>query len=150
LHGDDYDTSFSDPSIPFSIFLSVPAQGVRRSLLRVAESLIHETMHLQLTLFETHFPLVDTASTWSIYSPWKKQQRRTQGVLHGLYVFSVLRWIWREVSRTSENATDRQFALLRVSEIDEEVDSARAIEGSPALTNYGKHLLQQLFVEEGK
>jgi HEXXH motif-containing protein len=150
VQGDNYDTSFSDPSIPFSIFLSVPAQGVRRSILRVAESLIHETMHLQLTLFETHFPLVDTASKWSIYSPWKKQQRRTQGVLHGLYVFCVIRWIWGEISRTSENATDRQLALLRISEIDEEVDSVRAIEGSPALTSYGKHLLQQIFAAEGK
>jgi HEXXH motif-containing protein len=144
----DYDTSFSDPGIPFSIFLSVPPHGVRRSILRVAESLIHETMHLQLTLFEAQCPLVDTASTWSMYSPWKRQQRQTQGVLHGLYVFCVLRWVWHEISRSSQNATDRQFALLRVSEIDEETDSVRPIEGSPALTSYGKQLLQQLFAAE--
>ena len=143
---DDYDVSFSDPAIPFSIFVSAPARNDRSSILRVAESLIHETMHLQLTLFEGLCPLVDTASTWSMYSPWKQQKRSAQGVLHGLYVFCVLRWMWRQISQTTRDRTDREFALRRISEIDEEVSAVRALEESPALTEEGRHFLHQLFV----
>jgi HEXXH motif-containing protein len=143
-HGDDYDLSFSDPAIPFSIFVSTPVSADQSSILRVAESLIHETLHLQLTLFEGLVPLVDTASTWSMYSPWKQQERPAQGVLHGLYVFCVLRWMWRQISRTAANGRD--FALRRIAEIDQEVASVRAIEGSPALTEAGRRFLGGLFV----
>ena len=143
---DDYDVSFSDPVIPFSIFVSVPARNDRSSILRVADNLIHETMHLQLTLCERLIPLVDEASNWSMYSPWKQQRRPAQGVLHGLYVSCVLRWMWRQISRTPRNRTDRHFALRRISEIDEEFSAVRALEESPALTEQGRRFLQQLFV----
>lgn len=141
---DDYDVSFSDPAIPFSIFVSAPARNDRNSILRIAENLIHETMHLQLTLFEGLYPLADTASTWSMYSPWKRQKRPAHGLLHGLYVFCVLRWMWRQISRTTQNRIDRDFALRRISEIDEEVSAVRGLEESPALTEEGKQLLHQL------
>ncbi len=145
---DDCDVSFSDPAIPFSVFVSAPARNDRSSILRVAESLIHETMHLQLTLFEGLSPLVDTVSTWSMYSPWKQQKRPAQGILHGLYVFSVLRWMWRQVSQATRTRTDRDFALRRISEIDEEVSAVRPLEESPALTKEGRHFLHQLFVAD--
>ncbi len=143
---DEHDVSFSDPAIPFSVFVSAPARNDRNSVLRVAENLIHETLHLQLTLFEGLSPLVNTASTWSMHSPWKQEQRPVQGLLHGLYVFSVLRWMWRQVSETTQNRTERDFALRRIAEIDEEVSSIRALEESPALTEEGRHFLHQLFV----
>jgi len=143
---DDYDVSFSDPAIPFSVFVSAPARNDRSSILRVAESLLHETMHLQLTLFESLCPLVDTASTWSQYSPWKRKERPTQGILHGLYVFCALRWMWQQISQTSPSRADRDFALRRISEIDEEVSAVRTLEKSPAFTEEGKRFLRQLFL----
>jgi HEXXH motif-containing protein len=142
---DDYDVSFSDPAIPFSVFVSAPTRNDGSSVLRVAENLIHETMHLLLTLFEGLSPLVDTASTWSMYSPWKRQKRPAQGALHGLYVFCVLRWMWRQISQTAQNRTDRDFALRRISQIDEEASAVRALEESPALTEEGRHFLHRLF-----
>ena len=143
---DDYDVSFSDPAIPFSVFISAPVRDDRISTLRVAENLVHETMHLQLTLFENLCPLVDTASTWSIYSPWKQQKRPAQGALHGLYVFCILRWMWRQLSQTTRDRTDIDFALRRISEIDEEVSAVRNLEESPALTDAGRHFLHHLFL----
>jgi HEXXH motif-containing protein len=140
----DYDVSFSDPGIPFSVFVSVPTRNDRTSVLRVAENLVHETMHLQLTLFESLSPLVDTASAWAMYSPWKQQSRPTQGVLHGLYVFSVLRWMWRQFSQTTVSKSDRDFAVRRVAEIDQDVAAVRALEDSPALTEAGKQFLRRL------
>jgi HEXXH motif-containing protein len=143
---DHHDVSFSDPAILFSIFVSAPISNDRNSVLRVAENLIHETMHLQLTLLEGLSPLVDTASSWSMYSPWKQQARSTQGILHGLYVFCVLRWMWWRVSETTQNSIDLQFATRRLSVIDKEVSAVRAVEESPALTEEGKSFLHQLFV----
>ena len=143
-HDDDYDVSFSDPAIPFSVFISVPDRDDRSSVLRVVENLIHETMHLQLSLFENLCPLVDTTSLWSIYSPWKREKRSTQGALHGLYVFCVVRWMWRQFSLTSQDRTEIEFALRRMFEIDEEVSTVGGLEQSPALTEAGRHFLHHL------
>lgn len=122
----------------------VEASLVHWSVLRVAENLIHETMHLQLTLFESLCPLVDTESAWSVYSPWKHQERPAQGVLHGLYVFCVLRWIWQRVSQENGDMTAREFALRRVAETEEEIFAAGALEESAALTAAGRHLVRKL------
>ncbi|HEY7403582.1 MAG TPA: HEXXH motif-containing putative peptide modification protein [Candidatus Angelobacter sp.] len=142
---EDYDVSFSDPAIPFSIFVSVPARVDRRSALRVAESLVHETMHLQLTLFEVCCPLVDQLSNWSMYSPWKQQPRPAQGILHGLYVFHVLRWMWQQIVQRTRIEIDHAFAMRRIAEIDDEISSVRAFEKSPALTKEGNLFLEKLF-----
>jgi HEXXH motif-containing protein len=140
-----YDVSFSDPAIPFSVFVSAPTRGDRSSMLRVAESLIHETMHLQLTLFEGQSPLIDTTTNWSMYSPWKRQERSAHGILHGLYVFCMIGWMWRQVAETSTNSTDQNFAVRRIFEIDEEVSAVCSLEGSPAFTEAGRRFLHQLF-----
>jgi hypothetical protein len=144
---DDYDVSFSDPSIPFSLFVSAPVRQDRQAVLRVAENLIHETMHLQLTLFEGLCPLIDTSRVWSMYSPWKQAERPAQGVLHGLYVFTILRWMWQMAAITSTNAIDRKFAQQRISEINEEVRMVRQLENSPALTEAGSQFLDYLFAQ---
>jgi HEXXH motif-containing protein len=144
---DDYDVSFSDPTIPFSIFISVPARNDRRFILRVAESLVHETMHLLLTLFELSCPLIDTTSTWSMYSPWKRQERPAQGILHAVYVFYVIRWMWQQFAQAARSDQDRDFALRRVVEINEEMLSVRAFEDSPALTESGSFFLRRAFTE---
>ena len=142
------DVSFSDPGIPFSIFISVPTQNDPSCLLRVAESLVHETMHLQLSLFERRCPLVDMTSTWTFYSPWKHQQRPAHGILHGLYVFHVLGWMWRQIAQSTQSDSDRTFALRRICETKREINAVRALEDSPALTQPGKEFLRRLFESE--
>ncbi len=145
---DNYDISFSDPGIPFSVFISARAQHDRSAVLRVAENLVHETMHLQLTLFEDFCPLIDRASGWSMYSPWKQERRPVQGMLHDLYVFYVLRWMWRQISQATHSSTDRDFALRRILDIDEEIGTVHALEDSPALKKAGKRFLQAVFVRK--
>ena len=143
---DDYDVSFSDPAIPFSVFVSAPNRNKPSSILRVAESLVHETMHLQLSFFESLCPLTNADATWSSYSPWKQERRPAQGVLHGLYVFSVLRWVWLRVSQDASCRNEHEFARRRVSQIDEELFEARAIKESPALTEAGRHFVRNLYI----
>jgi hypothetical protein len=86
---DEVDVSFSDPTLPFSAFISVPGPGAVARVLRVAEALLHEAMHLQLTLVETVVPLI-TPSELEYFSPWRNEYRTAQGVLHALYVFQVI------------------------------------------------------------
>jgi HEXXH motif-containing protein len=86
---DDYDVSFSEPHLPFSIFISVPRNDSPSSAIRIAEAIVHEAMHLQLTLVECVLPLVLYSGN-KYYSPWKREHRTTQGVLHALYVFRVI------------------------------------------------------------
>ena len=54
----DNDVSYSHPNIPFSIFVSICGKQTEEATLRIAESIIHEAMHLQLTLIEDHMAAV--------------------------------------------------------------------------------------------
>lgn len=86
---EEVDVSFSEPGLPFSAFVSVPGPGSVAGALRVAEALLHEAMHLQLTLVEEVVPLV-TPTERTYFSPWRNEHRTAQGVLHALYVFRVI------------------------------------------------------------
>lgn len=85
----DHDISHSSPNLPFSVFVSIPEPNERDANLRVAESFIHESMHLQLTLLDAVEPLVGTSGAGG-YSPWKQEIRPVEGLLHGIYVFAVI------------------------------------------------------------
>lgn len=123
---DENDVSFSEPGLPFSAFVSVPGPGAVAGSLRVAEALLHEAMHLQLTLVEAVVPLVaPTEGTY--FSPWRNECRTAQGVLHGLYVFRVIDAFLREVSfedpalaRWRRHARQRRATIARqVRKIDD-------------------------------
>ncbi len=86
---DEVDVSFSDPALPFSAFVSVPGSGATAGSLRVAEAILHEAMHLQLTLVEAIVPLVNSSEA-TFFSPWRNEHRTAQGVFHALYVFRVI------------------------------------------------------------
>lgn len=86
---DEVDVSFSEPGLPFSAFVSVPGPGAVAGALRVAEALLHEAMHIQLTLAEAVVPLV-ALTEGTYFSPWRNEYRTAQGVLHALYVFRVI------------------------------------------------------------
>lgn len=117
----DHDVSHSTPQLPFSVFISVPRKGERDATLRVAESLIHESMHLQLTLVESVVPLA-TDERASGFSPWKRERRPVSGLLHGLYVFAVIhqalgiligvRDDWCPYGRKRMAAIEGEIALL--------------------------------------
>lgn len=97
-----YDLSHSEPGLPFSVFVSIPA-GEPSDAMRVAESLLHEAMHLQLTLIERHAPLI--TGEGEAYSPWQQCVRPIQGIVHGLYVFGAIDdWLW--LCAASPSATD--------------------------------------------
>lgn len=146
-----YDLSHSEPTIPFSVFISVPA-GELSGDMRAAESLLHEAMHLQLTLIERHAPLV--TGKGEAYSPWQQCERPIQGIVHGLYVFCAID-DWLRSSAASPSASDeaRSYAHRRQAEIAEEVAGVSDLPLSAGLTGFGAHFTGGLlarFVRKSK
>ena len=134
---DTYDVSHSDPRVPFSVFVSVPQNCGPTNALRVAESLVHEAMHLQLTLIEQLQPLVkDWDQTY--YSPWKAAWRPPRGVLHALYVFRVLDSIFeRLLMLHGWSAASLDHMRGRRYEITQQISEVRVFKDHPALTEVG-------------
>jgi HEXXH motif-containing protein len=141
---DEYDVSFSEPQLPFSIFVSVPQKRRVLNVLRVAEAILHEAMHLQLTLIERVVPLVSLTDR-KYFSPWKSEYRSPQGVLHALYVFRVLYQFMAILTSTSYPA-DRELYYLRKrrSQISAEIDQVRSFQYCPELTAIGANFARSL------
>jgi HEXXH motif-containing protein len=134
--GPSYDASHSDPELPFSIFVSIsPAECY--AALRLAESILHECLHLQLTLIEREVPLVEDDS-WTSFSPWQQRVRPLSGLLHGTYVFASIRAFWAEQLTAPLNDETSSYAKRRVEEIGEELDSLDACFGNEGLTPEGR------------
>ena len=143
-----YDFSHSEPEIPFSVLLSNPA-GERHAVLRLAESLLHEAMHLQLTLLEGEAPLIG-ARPGSGYSPWQGRDRPVQGLLHGLYVFTAIhQWLRFLGTDPWLDPEDRLYVERRLVEIRAEVDEVATLASSPSLTALGRDLVEYLLAEFG-
>lgn len=144
---DDYDVSYSDPQVPFSIFVSIPPRCTPHDALRVAESLVHEAMHLQLTLMEQVVPLVQP-STERVFSPWKGTYRSVQGVLHALYVFRVIEQCFERLLALPGCSSDSANHMRqRRRDIAVQVHEIETLQNSPALTALGCHFVRRLLGE---
>ena len=141
--GMDFDVSHSDPEVPFSIFVSIPPPN-RRGTLRLAESIVHECMHLQLTMIETIVPLVGDANT-AAFSPWQQRTRPLRGILHGLYVFSVIDACFQALERNGSLASDETgFVGKRRRKIANEITQVAHLAGADELTDEGSILVGEL------
>lgn len=146
--GPGYDASHSDPALPFSIFVSLPV-GERFGALRLAESMLHEAMHLQLTLLEHAGPLVHDELACG-YSPWQQTERPLGGLMHGLFVFRVIdQWLRALAARRSDDTDVLTYAMRRRHEISQEIASLGDITASPALTEKGKRLVAAWLLGQG-
>jgi len=121
---DDFDISYSLPNIPFSIFVSVPNKRMNNDAVRVAEGILHEAMHLQLTLIEQCMPLI-VETDEKYFSPWKNEYRHPRGVLHAIYVFCVIKQFFgflseRKIAKQcNQYLTSRcEVILSQLAEID--------------------------------
>ena len=141
----EVDCSFSKPDLPFTVFLSIPGEGSHARVERVAEALVHETMHLQLSLLERRIQLVESDRPDAVaFSPWRESERNVQGVLHALYVFVVVQRLWQFAADRPPQGLDRKFAEARVSTVRQEVERAQQLVVAPGLTREGRQLVRQL------
>jgi HEXXH motif-containing protein len=141
-HG--YDVSHSTPALPLSIFVSVPGADEPHAVLRLAESVIHEAMHLQLTFIESMVPLVRPTGA-TAFSPWKQSDRPVQGLVHGLYVFAVIYEALAEFADAVPGS--REYAETRRAEIASEVSGMG--DARHSLTSDGIALWDQLMSRVG-
>jgi HEXXH motif-containing protein len=142
--GPDYDTSYSHPDIPFTIFVSVCEENTNTSSIRVAESILHEAMHLKLTLIENNLQLIKPFASATLYSPWRGMQRPVRGVLHGLFVFRAIYDYYQAIFKKSINEVESRFVICRIIEIEKELIQTRSLETSQGLTFQGKAIASRL------
>lgn len=141
---DDYDVSFSEPDVPFSIFVSVPQGNSPTNTLRVAEAIVHEAMHLQLTLIERIVPLVSSTGG-EYFSPWRGGFRNAQGVLHGLYVFSVIdRFLNALRALPLKGTASVGYIGGRRSEIHTQIRLINSFQEAEDLTEVGRMFIRRL------
>jgi HEXXH motif-containing protein len=141
---DDYDVSFSEPHVPFSIFVSVPKASSATNTLRLAEAIVHEAMHLQLTLIEKLVPLVHETQL-RIFSPWRGEYRSIRGVLHALYVFRVIdRFLECLLCRKSYPNKEDKYIKGRRDEIVDQINKVSTLRGHPELTLVGSRFVDRL------
>ena len=137
--GPDHDVSHSDPDVPFSIFVSVPPAG-QNCRVRLAESIVHECMHLQLSIIERILRLVDEPQA-TYFSPWTLSRRPAAGVLHGLYVFSVIhRFLGCSSLDVGLSPEERRFTVSRRRQISKELDHVAPFAQTRCLSKDGRDL----------
>lgn len=135
--GPEYDVSYSDPILPFSIFVSIDKVDQAMGDLRLAESILHECMHLQLTLIEEAVPLISGTSE-RYYSPWQRTMRPSRGVLHGIYVFRVIQDFYLTLLAMKPSVAEEDYLSRRIESIEEEVATVSDFSISRDLTEAGK------------
>lgn len=131
----EMDVSHSDPEIPFSIFVSIPPASEPVAAIRLMESVLHEAMHLQLSLIEAVVPLI--LSDRIYFSPWQNRSRPAQGLLHGLYVFAVIHEVFRAMQSVVAEPM-RAHIERRMEQIAAEVQMIEPL--GEALTEPGRSL----------
>jgi len=112
----EFDVSYSHPDIPFTIFVSVGQKHSELDTIRLAEAILHETMHLKLTLIESHITFFN-GGPQTFYSPWREEYRPVRGVLHGLYVFSAINDFLKKILETLDTMEQKEFVLWRIEEL---------------------------------
>lgn len=142
---DEIDVSFSLPEIPFSIFVSVPQSRIENDSLRVAEAILHEAMHLQLTLIEQLVPLVEETDE-RYFSPWKNQYRHPRGVLHALYVFTVVKQLLESLLENEQWACSFKYIEERLTTVVSQRWEISDFDKCLALTSFAQKLARKLLV----
>lgn len=134
-----FDVSFTDPALPFSIFISIPADNNYPDF-RLAEAIIHESMHLQLSIIEKEICLIQDDRPQH-YSPWKKMLRPASGIMHALYVFTAIKQWLDILANTSD---EHKYARYRIGEIQEEISLLDCKSCYTSLSESGKVLFDNM------
>lgn len=144
----EYDVSFSEPHIPFSVFVSIPQRNDSITVLRVTEAITHEAMHLQLTFIEKIVPLVIESGNF-YFSPWKSEFRNIVGILHALYVFRVIYNFNGQLARCLSSEKCKWYLTERQNLISQEVTKVNKMDLFPDLTQIGKAFVSRLTANQG-
>lgn len=142
----DVDVSYSHPKLPFSIFVSVCNERSTEASARVAESILHEAMHLRLSLIQKVVDLLNPGSQSQVqyFAPWRQEERLADGVLHGIFVFRAMLDFFRRLVSDNKNDKVVKFSEQRIQEISSQLEQVRDFYKSSALNATGTELARQL------
>lgn len=141
----DTDVSYSDPQVPFSIYVSVPPKESQADTLRLAESILHESMHLYLTLIEQEEPMVRSSSnSLMAYSPWRDCLRPLNGVLHGAFVFRAIKDFFTRLRTVHLSPAEHNHIRSRLQQIEDDFGSLQLRDFRDELTPFGTDLLDEI------
>jgi hypothetical protein len=140
---EDHDVSFSEPHIPFSIFVSIPEKRFANDALRVAEAIVHEAMHLNLTLVEQIVSLIGATSE-RYYSPWRRESRDSEGILQAVFVFETIDRFLNELLSANSELASNSLINQRRGQIREQICQVRSFRDSNELTEVGSKLAARL------
>jgi HEXXH motif-containing protein len=137
-----FDVSHSEPRWRRRIFVSLPERSDEIGAVRLAESIIHEAMHLHLTDYEDTEPLV-LEFDQKLKSPWKTELRSYQGVMHGLFVFACLSCYFKGALENFQgDDSTRRHCYQRIIDIAAEIDTIDVSELSSGLSARGRWLVK--------
>lgn len=136
----EIDVSYSHPDIPFSIFLTLCPEISPDSILRVAEGILHEAMHLKLSLIEEVVPMINKGTTHTYFSPWRDELRPVRGVLHGLFVFRAIQEFYCLLLPMVNSTQELDFITWRIEQIKVELSLLTEFSKSRGLTQDGATL----------
>jgi HEXXH motif-containing protein len=139
----EIDISYSHPDIPFTIFVTVCEDLDTISSFRVAESILHEAMHLKLTLIEGVVPLIKEDARGKFFSPWRDELRPARGVLHGMFVFRAVGEYCGEVEEKWD-AKVNLYLRHRTADIQAALSQLIPFGSCEDLTMQGKQLTNNL------
>ena len=140
------DVSYSHPALPFSIFVSVCEERSIEASARVAESILHEAMHLRLSLIQKVVNILEPGRQEgeSYFAPWRHVERPVNGVLHGIFVFRAILEFFRKLAFISKDKRVKEYSSRRIQQISFELEQVADFYKSPALSDTGFELARQL------
>ena len=100
-------------------------------------------MHLQLTLVERLVPLVLPQRTM-YYSPWRDEQRNSEGMLQALYTFSVIRSFLSVIPLPRWPSPVSDHVANRITQISCQIEQAQDFRECDELTPDGAALVARL------
>ncbi len=137
------DVSFSLPNLPNTIFISLPRFDDENAVARLIESIVHEVLHLQLSLVERCRPIIQgEMATEVMFSPWRNTLRPESGIVHGLFVFTNLEKLWSKVKSIRLEWLS-PFAEQRVDEIRKQICLLNS-RNFRTLTHFGERVVSGL------
>ena len=99
-------------------------------------------MHLQLTMIEAIMPLAQGHDIQA-YSPWRQTARPIGGILHGLYVASVIH-SWFSSLNAKLQPGAKKFVFQRMNDIEREIEQVGWLATSEGLTDAGNAFVRQV------
>jgi HEXXH motif-containing protein len=141
---DEIDVSYSHPEWVSTIFVSICRGNSLLSQLRVAESILHEAMHLKLSLIERMVPITKPFTGNCYFSPWREEGRPAQGIVHGLFVFRAILEFFRLIKDRMDQTEGLEHLFWREQQILSEMELLKNFEACPDLTPAGAILTASL------